>query len=509
MSSAKFDVGCGNTIIGGLFIILAGFPVGALADCPPGFPEDPVITEHLEQEPIAGGRYSFEQIREHGRELFVAQFNKCDGQGRPATTGAGEKRVPDEPAFNRISGIDANSCHGCHAQPRAGGGGDFVADVFVLANTQDPVLDTIDPALSNERNTLGMFGSGPIEMLAREMTEELQSQAASLPDGTHTLKAKGVEFEIVKENGEVVDSRGVRTDLVVRPFHQAGAVVSLRDFTVNAMNQHHGMQAEERFDLNPAKGFDPDFDEDGVERELTVGDITAVTLWQASLGVPQQVMPKDPWKRWSAKWGESLFEQIGCAGCHKPEMALENRDFVEPNPYNPSRTWSDETQAYSYDMTRQGQGPYLERTRNGGAVVKAYTDLKMHSLCGPEGEPDAIRHFCNEQLDQGRPGHDGKPGSEYFLTRKLWDVGNSAPYGHRGDLTTITEAILYHGGEGRAARDAFEALSEAEQRAVVDFLKTLQVVEPAPGHRKGRGKHFGGFFDNGNFFDHGNSHKSR
>ena len=31
--------------------------------------------------------------------------------------------------------------------------------------------------------------------------------------------------------------------------------------------------------------------------------------------------------------------------------------------------------------------------------------------------------------------------TELFLTRKLWDVGNSAPYGHRGDLTTLTDAI--------------------------------------------------------------------
>lgn len=481
----------------------------AVADCPPGFPEDPVITEHLEQEPIVEGRYSFDFILEKGEELFVAQFNKCDGQGRPATTGGGEKRVPDEPEFIRTSAPDANSCHGCHAQPRAGGGGGFVANVFVLAQLQDPVIDTLDPRFSNERNTLGMFGSGPIEMLAREMTAELQAQAGVLPDGEHTLTTKGVEFEIVKQNGEVIESRGVNPDLVVRPFHQAGVVVSLREFTVNAMNHHHGMQAEERFDLNPAKGFDSDYDEDGVHRELTIGDITAATLWQASLGVPQQVMPRNPQARWSVKQGEKLFERIGCASCHKPEMKLNDRHFVEPNPYNPPGTWSDESLAYSYDMTKQGEGPYLERTRNGGAIVRAYTDLKHHNLCDPEGQPGAIRHFCNEQLDQGRQGHDGKPGREYFLTRKLWDVGNSAPYGHRGDLTTITEAILYHGGEGRESRDAFESLPSHKQRAIVDFLKTLQVVEPQPGHGRHPFKRVGGLF-NRDGFEHpgrGGSHR--
>ena len=58
---------------------------------------------------------------------------------------------------------------------------------------------------------------------------------------------------------------------------------------------------------------------------------------------------------------------------------------------------------------------------------------------------------------------------------KLWDVGNTAPYGHRGDISTITEAILLHGGEGRVARDAFEAASVADQKAVVAFLKSLQI----------------------------------
>ena len=63
-----------------------------------------------------------------------------------------------------------------------------------------------------------------------------------------------------------------------------------------------------------------------------------------------------------------------------------------------------------------------------------------------------------------------------FLTRKLWDAGNSAPYGHRGDLTTLSEAIHYHAGEARAVRDAFLAQSADDQAAVIEFLKTLQIL---------------------------------
>ena len=96
---------------------------------------------------------------------------------------------------------------------------------------------------------------------------------------------------------------------MIKPFHQAGVVVSVREFTVNAFNHHHGMQAEERFDLNPAKGFDQDFDEDGVERELTVGDITAATIFQAALGVPGQVLPRRPAERRSVREGEAAVRR--------------------------------------------------------------------------------------------------------------------------------------------------------------------------------------------------------
>lgn len=444
--------------------------------CPQGFPEKPTLAGHLEQEDIVHGKLEFREIFAAGEKLFTAIFNTCDGQGRPATTGTGEKRVPDEPAFLRTSAPDANACAGCHIQPRTGGAGDFVANVFVLAQAKDPVTFSVGPEDSNERNTLGMFGSGAIEMLAREMTAEIKAQAARLPDGTHTLTTKGVDFEVTLMGGKVVESRGVDTDLIIKPFHQSGVVRSVREFTVNAFNHHHGMQPEERFELNPAKGNDPDFDEDGVTRELTVGDVTAATIFQAALGVPGRVMPKDRKGREAARRGEALFGSIGCASCHVSKMKLNSRFFVEPNPLNPPGTFSDTRQCFVFDLTKDVEKPRLKRTSDGGAIVRAFTDLKRHDLCDPEDRQDAIRFFCNEQLAQGRPDQDGRAGREFFITRKLWDVGNSAPYGHRGDLTTITEAIFVHGGEARDSRDRFATLPTADQAAVVEFLKSLQVL---------------------------------
>lgn len=476
-----------------LTFAMALVPIAATADlvrtCPDGFNDDPVIGSHIEQVDINNGSLEFDEINDHGEALFVARFNRCDGQGRPATTGGGDKRVPptvseEGETLNsgqvsklRTSAPDSDACSGCHAQPEVGGAGDFVANVFVLAQVLDPVTLSVSPTRSNSRNTLGMHGSGPIEMLAREMTTDLQAQRAGLPDGIHTLTTKGVDFEIEISGGEVIEAEGIDHDLIVKPFHQAGKVISLREFSTNAMNHHHGMQAEERFDLNPAKG-EADFDEDGVERELTIGDQTAISIWQAQLSTPVQVLPKSKKERKVINKGEELFADAACTACHLPKLVLNSRDFVEPNPFNPPGTCAsaaDGCPDFSFDMTEDGDEPRLQKASNGTAMVRAYTDLKRHNLCDDEG-PGAIRFFCNEELAQGRPDQDGKPGTEFFLTRKLWDVGNTAPYGHRGDVSTIFEAIMLHGGEGRASRDAYAAMTDADQKAVVKFLKTLQIV---------------------------------
>ena len=49
-------------------------------------------------------------------------------------------------------------------------------------------------------------------------------------------------------------------------------------------------------------------------------------------------------------------------------------------------------------------------------------------------------------------------------------------------MTTLTEAIHYHAGEARAVRDAFFALPADDQAAVIEFLKTLQIL-PDGSHR--------------------------
>ncbi len=454
---------------------------------PPPIGERPALQKHVNQTDIENGAIEFKELLETGESIFAARWTKLDGQGRPAATGNGAptKRNPlNDPGFIRTSGTDSTSCADCHNQPTIGGAGGFVANVFVLAQNLDPVTDSVSAEFSNERNTLGMNGSGAIEMLAREMTADLLAiRAAAIAEAkssgrtiTKRLDSKGVDFGRITANpNSTVDTskvEGVDTDLIIKPFHQKGVVNSVRVFTVNAFNHHHGMEAVERFGIGQkdSKGniiTTSDFDEDGVPDELTVGDITAATIFQVAMNIPGRVIPDNGVAQRAAQRGEARFAEIGCTDCHKPALALNSRFFSEPNPFNPPGNLriQDVQHPYAFDLTHDIPKPRLEPLENGEAIVRAYTDLKRHVICD-----DIDPFFRNERIVQA-----GVP-IDQFITRKLWDVGNTAPYGHRGDLTTITEAILHHAGEARFPRERFAILSKDQQGEIIEFLKQLQIL---------------------------------
>ena len=441
----------------------------------------PAVSTHTSQQDIDDGGLDLKALIERGKVLMDASFNTLDGAGRPESTGTGENRPRRESfeSFNRISGPDSNSCAGCHNLPRSGGGGDNVANVFVLAQRLpfvnfdggegDGSMSHTLGNVGDERNTLGMFGSGFIELLAREMTVDLQairSEAAleAIESGqpvVRTLATKGVSFGSIRVLPEgLVDTsmvEGVDDDLVIKPFHQKGVMVSLREFTNNAMNHHHGMQASERF----GDGADPDGD--GVTDELTRGDITAITLFQATLPAPGQVLPSHSEGRRAVERGRDLFDTVQCSSCHIPELPLNDPVFTEPNPFNPEgnlRTFHVH-EPFAVDLTEDGPRPHLKKAENGAVMVPAFTDLKRHQM----GEA-----LDNEELIQA-----GVPTDEW-LTRKLWGMSSEPPFLHHGRATLISEAILAHGGDAQASRDAFAALTEKDRAAVVEFLKSLQVL---------------------------------
>jgi len=500
------------------YLLLAGpIALGLLAQSPSHpsrIGQEHAIDHHLADDEEF--HISLRELIEHGKKVFCANWTDQDGAGRPLTKGTG-KPVSDPNAplkgargWNRLSGPDANSCAGCHNAPYGipGGGGDLATGVFVLGQRFDfatlnpkdslPTRGAVDErgrpvtleTLANFRATTGMFGSGYLEMLAREMTEDLHAIRDSMKRGeTRPLISKGISFGVLTRRADnswdvsgivglprlsiIAPTPQSPPSLVIRPWHQAANVVSLREFTNNAFNQHHGMQSTERF------GMDRDPDGDGFMNELTRADITAATVFQAVMQVPGQVIPNDPEVEQAVANGEKAFSRIGCASCHVPALPLGRRNWTysEPNPYNPATNLrTGQTETLKIDLN----DPSLPQPRLKPAtpdaqwlLVPAYTDFKLHDITDP-----ADPYY--EPLDMNQPVWADKftGGNRKFLTKRLWGSANEPPFFHHGLFTTLRASVLAHAGEALQSRKAFEALSEYDKDSLIEFLKSLQVLPP-------------------------------
>ena len=477
------------------------------------------------------------QLIQYGAQLFSAKFTIQEGAGRPLSKGTGAALSdPTSPLvfprnFDRVSSPEANACSGCHNVPVPGAGGDRVTEVFVLAQRFDRLTfdhnDTITTRgaidesgklvtmenVTNDRKTIGMNGSGFVEMLARQMTADLQAERDATPlGGSSRLTSKGILFGSLTHNADgtwnVSQVQGLAApsrsstgttppSLIIRPLHQVGNVVSLRQFSNNAFNHHHGLQAEERFGLNA----DPDGD--GFTNELTVADLTAVSLFQATMAVPGRVIPNDPAVEHANLLGEAVFDQIGCASCHATLPLTSNSNpglpgqpgwiYFEPSPYNPATgpnapnlrlgplNYPATAPALAVDLTSEALPLPRLQARQGVIMVELYSDLKLHDISAtsdPKTDPEC------EPLDQNQPA--GSPaffaGNCKFITRKLWGFYNQGgAFMHHGKFTTAREAVEAHNGEALSQRQTFDALPIDRQNAVIEFLKSLQVLPPGAG----------------------------
>ncbi len=450
----------------------------------PHYPcHEQAIVEHLAQKNVSG-TLDLERLRQltsHGEHLFSAKFTSIDGVGRPMSTQAiipTKRKRPPRNQFARTSGLDANACAGCHHQPVTGGAGGFVANVFVSEGFQNTDFDNTDPQFSNERNTNHLFGAGLIELLAREMTADLQQHRGEALKSARqqqrqisvALKTKGVDFgELVANPDGTVDLAGidgVDSDLVIRPFSQKGVITSLRQFTINALNHHHGMLATERYGARWTGSND--FDEDSVTHEITSGDVTALVAWQATLPAPTVYIPADTqWQR-AATDGQALFNDIGCAACHIPALPLRSTIFHDPGPYDAAgtRRQHEDDLGTQYDLAMLPWIQALPRNQNGDVLVPLFGDLKRHKIADA-----TVATLGNELLAQRFVERD------VFATTELWGIAATAPYGHRGDLSTLHEVISAHGGDGRKSRDHYLSLAQLEQQSLIAFLKTLTIAD--------------------------------
>jgi hypothetical protein len=397
-------------------------------------------------------------LLKHGQRLFVAAWTTQDGGGHGQAVAAHQPtEQPTEQAIAQPTEVPtttttpaapatASSCVSCHNAPYGipGGGGE----------------------VTEQRAAPGLFGAGYVEMLTRQITSELQViRNAIKPGQAQPLIAKGINFGILKRKADGswdttevmgLPAASLQTTgsdapptLIIRPFRQAGTFVSLRQFTNDAFEHHHGIQSSERV------GLDIDADGDGVVNELTRADMTAIVFYQATMAVPGRVIPNDPAIEQAIWNGEQQFNAIGCAACHLPQLPLTNQGWLysEPNPYNPT------------DNLRPGEMPPIQ------------VDLTDATLPMPRLQP--VQGVVNVPVFTDFKLHDISNGTgEQFITRRLWGSANEPPYFHDGRFNTLREATLAHAGEATSARQAFAALSRTDQDALIEFLKSLQVLPP-------------------------------
>jgi Di-haem oxidoreductase, putative peroxidase len=413
----------------------------------------------------------FRAIR-RGRQLFQRKFTRLEGQGTAAGDGFGN--IDTDLAIG--AGL-SDSCAGCHGRPRgaAGVGGDVVTR-------------------PDSRDAPHLFGLGLKEMLADEITTELREiRAAAVARAAQThsavvlpLKSKGISYGTIaaRPDGSVDSSgvEGVDPDLRVRPFFYHGETISIREFVIGALKNELGLAMAHDPDLVAAQtgavktagGMTLNGVTDTIQQPPPdEGDIGTVEQRTALVDYLEFYLlnyfkPATGEQTAEAKFGRKVFEVIGCARCHIPNLQIvrDRRVADVETVFDPDNGTFNRLFATARVLLANpssiGQDGMAKIPALQPFVVKnIFTDFKRHDL-GP------TFHERN---------YDGTTRTE-FLTIPLWGVGTTAPYGHDGRSINLTEVILRHGGEAKASRDTFAALPWVTRNTIIAFLNSLILFPP-------------------------------
>jgi hypothetical protein len=459
----------------------------------------------------------FGDIFECGDELFGVSFNDVDGVGGNVGDGGRFTRVPrtDQNGANewanhkpmRATGPNSSSCSFCHNIGGEDGAGEVSSN-----NVRDPNR-TNNPGLFIQRNPPHTFALGPVQLLAEQFNADLRgdvqnaiAQARQMGRNfTRNIHSQNIQFGTVTATpqGQVtLNVQGIDRDLVPKPFEWKGVVNSVRAFVRDASHQELGMNPQE------TAGDNVDGDFDGVVNEMTISDISALSVYQAAQPRPTTLvelsalrarlvamgaagtavadgfgfmtLPQATIDQINA--GATQYNNIGCNGCHVPQLTLNANNLIyrEPsaNPayrettfpagQNAAQRGNDPANPITFNVTRDQPDNVImvgttvvarlgtiQTDANGNGIVRLFGDLKRHNMGAA----------LAENIDASGTG------AANFLTRSLWGVGSTAQYLHDGRATTIREAIREHGGEAQNSRNAYFNLNATNQRNVIQFLK--------------------------------------
>jgi len=350
----------------------------------------------------------------------------------------------------------------------------------------------------NGNNAIGagvahLFGIGLKEMLADEITFDLRSirdatvakAIAKRRTVTATLQSKGIKFGTVTANSagalDLSQIQGLDADLRVKPFFAEGSMGSLREFISTAFHNELGMNTNDPdliassagarivtpagmvLDGTKDKIQPPPTPNPGTGNEIDTALVDHMEFYLLNYFKPGHDKQTETTER-----GRIAFERIGCASCHVANLMI-NRDrrvadldtVYDPTRGNFNTLFS--TAIALVNVASDGTSyPALKQPAyNPFLVTDIYTDFKRHDL-GP--------NFYERNYDGTT--------QTMFLTRPLWGVGSTGPYGHDGRSISLDAVILRHGGEAQKSRDIYAALPSGRSAALLTFLNSLVLFPP-------------------------------
>lgn len=159
--------------------------------------------------------------------------------------------------------------------------------------------------------------------------------------------------------------------------------------------------------------------------ELSDQQLDDIQFYLAALAVPQPEAPGEALQR-----GAALFKQAQCIACHS-------------------------------DQLRTGQSASIALLNQ--RSISPYTDLLLHDM--------------GEGLVDHRP--DFAANGREWRTPPLWGIGLAkkvhpdAGFLHDGRARSLQEAILWHDGEGKTAKQRYMTFSKEERALLLLFLESL------------------------------------
>jgi len=439
----------------------------------------------IAQADVDRGVFTPEDLFEIGDFSFEVGFQLVDGLGNSLANAPGAgggaagrpnfRQIPNNVHFAGFGAPEAQSCVTCHNEGGDDGAGDTNHNIFQIG-------DGINRNSGVPRNPPTVLGNGLRQRVGEEMTTDLKGQLTtgltnarnSGANQTVTLASKGIGFgSVVARPDQTVDFtnlRGVDTDLVVKPFGWKGREATLRRFVEGGFRVHFGLQSFPSLGVaggafghcktpnvnNFGTGADcTDPDVDGVRNEVSEGQLTAMAIYMGLRETPVRVPAVNATAQSRAAAGETVFNNIGCATCHRRNMTLNSPIHFEA---------SDTTGAgkgIRINLAVDNHDPKPAVAANGSMTIEVFSDFKRHDVGAALADVKAFNQI----------------GANQFITTPLWGVADSAPYLHDGRAPTLNDAIRLHAGEAQTVRDRYVALSADDQSKVQEFLLTLGRIE--------------------------------